>query len=171
MESTGKRLILLASMAAFIIIPLANSQPENEAYYSTDIDDAVAHAKRNPVNKRYVGSTWYNRSTSKSFPLPKMLNTEMDEEVIEGAVGATAAGDERAAEINPSVVQVDLGRAVDSDSFDEATPVQTAITTPQKVERSETEVYIPKTTYTGQGFSGTATEIRSNVSVNAISRP
>ena len=172
MNGKGKKLLLVTALGTTAVLsPLLYSQPGNEAYYSTEIDDAVAHAKRNPIDKRYVGSTWYNRSTSKSFRLPKMLNTEMDNEMIEGAVGATAAGDERAAEIDESVIQVDLGRAIDNEHLDEATPVQTADTSINRVELSETEVYIPVTTYTSPGFSGRAVNIRSNASVKAEVRP
>lgn len=172
MNGKGKKLLLLTALGTTAVLsPLLYSQPGNEAYYSTEIDDAVAHAKRNPIDKRYVGSTWYNRSTSKSFRLPKMLNTEMDNEMIEGAVGATAAGDERVAEIDESVIQVDLGHTIDNESLEEARPVQSAETPVQKVDLSEAEVYIPITTYSGQGFSGTATDIRSSVSISAEARP
>lgn len=170
----GKHRKLIITLASGVLATAAGylyAQPGNEAYYSTEIDDAVAHAKRNPIDKRYVGSSWYNRSTSKSFRLPKLLNTEMEDQVIEGAVGATAAGDERAAEVNEAVVQVDLGHTIDKENFDESTPVQTANSSPQKVERVETEVYIPRTHYSGQGFSGTATEIRTNVAISAEARP
>ena len=172
MNGKGKKLLLLAAVGATAALsPLLYSQPGNEAYYSTEIDDAVAHAKRNPVDKRYVGSTWYNRSTSKSFRLPKMLNTEMNDQVIEGAVGATAAGDEAVPVVDESVTQINLGRTIDNDSLKETRPVQTAETPAQKVDLSEAEVYIPITTYSGQGFSGTATDIRSNVRISAEARP
>ncbi|KZZ48090.1 MAG: hypothetical protein MK185_09390 [Saccharospirillaceae bacterium] len=172
MNGKGKKLLLLAAVGATAVLsPLLYSQPGNEAYYSTEIDDAVAHAKRNPVDKRYVGSTWYNRSTSKSFRLPKMLNTEMNDQVIEGAVGATAAGDEAVPVVDESVTQINLGRTIDNDSLKETRPVQTAETPAQKVDLSEAEVYIPITTYSGQGFSGTATDIRSNVRISAEARP
>ena len=172
MNGKGKKLLLLAAVGATAVLsPLLYSQPGNEAYYSTEIDDAVAHAKRNPVDKRYVGSTWYNRSTSKSFRLPKMLNTEMNDQVIEGAVGATAAGDEAVPVVDESVTQINLGRTIDNDSLKEPRPVQTAETPAQKVDLSEAEVYIPITTYSGQGFSGTATDIRSNVRISAEARP
>lgn len=172
MNGKGKKLLLLAAVGATAMLsPLLYSQPGNEAYYSTEIDDAVAHAKRNPVDKRYVGSTWYNRSTSKSFRLPKMLNTEMNDQVIEGAVGATAAGDEAVPVVDESVTQINLGRTIDNDSLKETRPVQTAETPAQKVDLSEAEVYIPITTYSGQGFSGTATDIRSNVRISAEARP
>lgn len=172
MNDKRKKLLLLTALGASVALsPLLYSQPGTEAYYSPDIDDAVAHAKRNPVDKQHVGSTWYNRSTSKSFGLPKMLNTEMDDQVIEGAVGATAAGDERPAEVNESLLQVDLGRTLDNDRLEEAKPVQTANTEANRVELSQTGVYIPETSYTGGGFSGRAVDIRSNATVTAEVRP
>ena len=83
---------------------------DNEAYFSQDLDDAIAAAKRSPADQKYVGATWYNRSTSRSFALPKMLNTEMDTQVIEGAMGPTAAGEAAAAEAQRPVLDAALGR-------------------------------------------------------------
>lgn len=80
-HSLKKHLITLS----FVLIT-ANSFAVDEDYYSADIDNAIQSAKENPVNESYVGARWYNRSTSRSFDFPKMMNTEMDKEAIEGAV-------------------------------------------------------------------------------------
>lgn len=148
------------------------AQPGNEAYYSTNIDDAVAHAKHNPVDKRYVGKTWYNRSTSQSFDFPKMLNSEMNNQVIEGAVGATAAGDQRDTVVEESVVETNLGRKINE--LDETNNVNSvAATTPdaiQQIESSTNEVFVREINYSDAGFSGSARNIRSEVTITAQER-
>ena len=58
-------------------------------YYSADLENAIKAAKENSAQSQHVGARWYNRSTSRSFNFPKMMNAEMDEEVIEGAVAVT----------------------------------------------------------------------------------
>lgn len=78
--------LLLASAS-----PVMAQQSNGAAYYTTDIDKAVRHADRRPSNV-YVGNRWYNRTTSKSFDLPKLLNREMSTERLEGALDSTAAG-------------------------------------------------------------------------------
>jgi len=165
----GKHKKLILTLATGVLATAAGylyAQPGNEAYYSTEIDDAVAHAKRNPVNKRYVGSSWYNRSTSKSFPLPKMLNTEMENQIIEGAVGATAAGDERAAVIAEPIREASLGRTSKDSELNESSAEQDENSSTGKVEKS-TEVHIREVTYKGPDFEGTARNIRANTTVSA----
>jgi len=171
MDGKRKKLILISALACLVTAsPLLYSQPGNEAYYSTEIDDAVAHAKRNPVDNRYVGARWYNRTTSRSFDLPKLLNTEMDQQMIEGAVGATAAG-EQATVVQAPVRQASLGRTNKTDELDEASPDQEEESSPQKVEQSETETYIEEIKYSGKDFSGASRRIRANVSITARVRP
>jgi len=70
---------------------ISSAYAENP-YYSSDIDAAVKDAQRNGVNQKYVGNRWYNRTTSKSFDFPKLLNSEMEGEIVEGALDSTAAG-------------------------------------------------------------------------------
>lgn len=171
MDDKMKRLVLIGSLAGLAALsPFLNSEPRNEAYYSTEIDDAVAHAKRNPVDKRYVGSSWYNRSTSKSFALPKMMNTEMDQEVIEGAVGATAAGDERAAVVEEPVREIDLGRTIKGDKLADTQQRQTTQEIPQKVEQS-TIVFIPEIKHSDPNFTGAARNTTADVKITAELRP
>ena len=84
---------------------LAPAYAENP-YYANDIDAAVRDAERNGPNMNYVGNRWYNRTTSKSFDFPKLMNREMDKEVIEGALDSTAAGpgDEPPERTNPELL-------------------------------------------------------------------
>lgn len=174
MDDMLKKIALTGIVGGVIIAsPFLRSEPQNEDYYSTEIDDAVAHAKRNPVDKRYVGSSWYNRSTSNSFALPKLLNKEMDNQVIEGAVGATAAGDNRNAAVEEPVIEANLGHTIVSDNVEETSLVRNSPTssTPQKVEQSQTSHYTREIRYDSSGFTGSSREIRSDVTITAKIRP
>lgn len=160
----------LMTLAVFAMVSLAaglhlQAQPGNEAYYSTDIDDAVAHAQQNPVDKGYVGKTWYNRSTSQSFDFPKMLNSEMNEEVIEGAVGATAAGDQRAATIEEPVRETSLGRQVNEP--DEINTVTPSPALNQSFESSANAIFVREINYSDNNFSGASRDIRADVTISA----
>jgi len=140
---------------------------ENEAYFSQNIDDAVDSAKRNPVNQQYVGATWYNRSTSRSFDLPKLLNSEMDNQVIEGAMGPTAAGEAAAAEAQKPVIDAALGRLNKTDTLKEGKKKQNE-EEEDEYRRNENEIYIREAVSAdGSGVR----ELRANVSIRATSRP
>lgn len=91
-----------------------------ENYHTSDLDDAIESAKKNPVNEDYVGARWYNRSTSRSFGFPKMMNVEMDKEVVEGAMGPTAAGEAAAAEAQQPVMDAALDRKSQSEAITDA---------------------------------------------------
>ena len=155
--------VLLTSLSAFMQAAPAN----NEAYYAQDIDAAVAAAKRNPVDTEYVGASWYNRSTSRSFPLPKMLNTEMDGEVIEGAMGPTAAGEEAAAQAAQPVRDAALGRQSKRDTLAEGKKKSDDPDEEDEYKASTSEIYIQE----ARSENSRVTEIRANVTVRATSRP
>lgn len=117
----------------------------NEAYYSTDVDEAVTAAKRNPTNTNKVGARWYNRSTAQSFTFPKLLNTEMDSAVIEGAMGPTAAGEAAAADAQQPIKDAALDRSSRSDSLQDTQTIAAsnpAATAQRKVEHPEGVVYV-----------------------------
>ena len=97
-----------------------NQDEAQKAYMSPEIDVAVEAAKRTSGQADYVGYEWYNRTTSKSFPLPKMLNTEMNSLVIEGAMGPTAAGEAASEEASKPVRDVALGKKTEDDDVVEA---------------------------------------------------
>ena len=113
MKSSMYTLPLLSLLAAMPV--MAADSPEQEsakqAYTSPEIEVAVEAARRFPVQTEYVGYEWYNRTTSKSFPLPKMLNTEMNELIVEGAMGPTAAGVAAAEDATRPVRRVALGQS------------------------------------------------------------
>ena len=140
--------------------------PVNESYYSTDLEDAVADAKRNPVNSEYVGRSWYNRTTSKSFPLPKLLNTEMDAEVVEGAMGPTAAGEAAALEAQQPVRDIAQGRKSKQETLAEAKKKQDKPDDETVVERSQ-EIYVRE----ARSENSRVTDIRATVTIKASYKP
>ena len=88
-------LAMMALCAGVIATPASAT---DEGYYTTEIDQAVEYAQQNPVRPELIGDTWYDRSTFKSFALPTLANEVMDNQVIEGAMGPTAAGEAAAAD-------------------------------------------------------------------------
>ncbi|UXD88559.1 hypothetical protein [Thalassolituus hydrocarboniclasticus] len=155
---------------ACILLPLAaahtQAAPVNESYYSSDLEDAVAEAKRNPVNSEYVGRSWYNRSTSKSFPLPKLLNTEMDAEVVEGAMGPTAAGEAAALEAQQPVRDIAQGRKSKQETLAEAKKKQDKPDEERVVERSQ-EIHVRE----ARSRDSRVTDIRATVNIKATYKP
>lgn len=149
---------------------LALAAPGNEAYFYNDIDAAVEHAQRHPTQSQYVGTRWYNRSTSRSIELPPLLNREMDEKVIEGALGPTAAGEAAAAEAQQPIRNAALGRANNENSFDDNQPRTKAPSDSSKAE-SDDEVVIREISYQGSDFKTKARDIRANVQIRATVRP
>lgn len=147
-------------------------QASNELYYSSDIDDAVDAARMNPLNNTYVGARWYNRTTSRSFNLPPMLNTEMDQEIIEGAMGPTAAGEAAAAQAQQPVVDSALQRQSKSNTISDT---QAELRKRDSNEtNSEDRVIPPASVFVSEARSqtGVSRNIRAaGVTVKAESRP
>src|SRR5690554_6681008 len=83
-HSLKKQLIMISAT-----LIAASAFAVDKDYYSADLENAIKAAKENSSQSQHVGARWYNRSTSRSFNFPKMMNAEMDEEVIEGAVEVT----------------------------------------------------------------------------------
>lgn len=110
----------IIAVLCFSITTASSSFAKDSHYYSDDLDDAILAAKKNPVNEEFVGARWYNRSTSRSFDFPKMMNAEMDKEVIEGAMGPTAAGEAAAAEAQQPVTDAALDRKSQANSLEES---------------------------------------------------
>lgn len=156
-------------ITACILLTLTASvraAPANESYYSSDLEDAVADAKRNPVNSQYVGRSWYNRTTSNSFPLPKLLNTEMDAEVVEGAMGPTAAGEAAAIEAQQPVRDIAHGRKSKQETLAEAKKKQDKPDSETVVEPSQ-EIYIRE----ARSENSRVTDIRATVTIKASFKP
>ena len=71
--------------AAFILLATAakaEASPHDE-YYSGDIFTAIEEARQRTHHYDYSRATRYNRSTSQSIPIPRLLNTEMARTIIE----------------------------------------------------------------------------------------
>lgn len=135
----------------------------NEAYFSTDVDEAVLAAKRNPVNTNYVGARWYNRTTLKSFPMAKLMNTEMDEQIVEGAMGPTAAGEAAAEQAQQPAKDAALGRKNQDetlqDTQSEAVSHPSSIATKQVTNPQGVYISTANTSASSLG-SSTVTNIR-----------
>lgn len=145
-----------------------NEEAAKAAYSSPEVEVAVQAARQFPVQAEYVGYEWYNRTTSKSFPLPKLLNTEMNTLVIEGAMGPTAAGQAAAVEATRPVRRVALGQITENDEVletdESVTPDEPdEIKKPRVVSLSEAR----STNATGETV---ARNIRSTVTVKATQR-
>ncbi|MAS24570.1 MAG: hypothetical protein CMI08_09810 [Oceanospirillaceae bacterium] len=155
--------------ALILLLPSFSHQAissDNEAYFSPDLDDAIDAAKRNPADQTYVGSSWYNRTTSRSFDLPKMLNTEMDNQVIEGAMGPTAAGNRAATDALQPVRDAALGRLNKRNTLKENSKKQDE-EEEEEYRRNNNEIYIRE----AASRESRVREIRANVSVTATVRP
>ena len=122
-------LTLTLFTAPYSVSDAANNQArtnyENSDYYSDDLDTAIEAAKEHEQSQ-LIGKEWHHKTTSQSFPLPKMLNTEMERLSIEGAISATAAG---AQQINiteesndDSVRENALGHNLEEEELIETTP-------------------------------------------------
>lgn len=83
-HSLKKQLIMISAT-----LIAASAFAVDKDYYSANLENAIKAAKENSAQSQHVGARWYNRSTSRSFNFPKMMNTEMDDEVIEGAIEVT----------------------------------------------------------------------------------
>lgn len=161
------------SLALLLCLPLGSLQANTEQYFSPDLDEAVNAARSNPVNTHYVGARWYNRTTSRSFDLPKMLNTEMDEEVIEGAMGPTAAGEAAAEAAQQPAVDSALDRQsknaalADTSSEKLKRDSDSAPGSAKKVDGKK-ELFIPE----ARSASSVSRNISaSGISVKATARP
>lgn len=157
-----------------LLLPALHVHAGNEAYYSTELDDAVNAARRNPVNTSYVGSRWYNRTTSRSFNLPPMLNTEMDQQVIEGAMGPTAAGTAAAAEALQPARDAALGRQSKGDALDDSVSDTRKRKNQKGDDDSAEPVEIIEDVYIRESRSANsaARDVRANsVTIRATSRP
>ena len=143
--------------------------PQHDEYYSDDIFTAIEEAKQRTHHYNYSRHKRYNRTTSQSIEIPRLLNSEMDQQIVEGAVGATAAGDNRDNSVGEPVRQADLGRTITSDKINSEQQKESN-DSPGEIQPNNTN-YIREIHYSGQEFNGTASNIRTDVSVSATVRP
>lgn len=156
-------------------------QASEKPYYSADLDTAVQEAEKNPSNTKHVGNRWYNRSTSKSFDFPKLLNKEMQIEVVDGALDATASGPGETAPERKSPLELSEQDAMASER-DNVELELLAINEQEEVVLSlEPEANIielaPKIhevdfiQHSSENFEGSASNIRSESSSRAYITP
>jgi hypothetical protein len=155
----------------------ALAQANENPYYSSDLDAAVRDAEDSPNNMKYVGNRWYNRSTSKSFDFPKLLNKEMSIEVVDGALDATASGPGDVAPKRTSPLELDAQEVIankqDDSELDFLSDTKTvaldlSTQTPADIAELGSKVYkVDKIEYRTDNFSGSATDIRAEASSRA----
>lgn len=157
------------------------AQANENDYYSSDLDDAINSAKVSPTESNVVGSSWYNRSTSKSFNFPKLMNTEMSTEAVAGALDAPPASPSDAAPRRTSPLELTEREALigkqdeaDLDQFANIKKTEVGLSTAPnpKSKNLIPKVYmVDKIEFSSGTFSGTARDIRSESSSNAYLTP
>ncbi len=77
--------IRLATLLLLIGSPYlwANNSVHDDEYYSSDIYNAIKEAKIRTHHYDYSNSLRYNRTTSQSIQIPRLLNQEMAITIIE----------------------------------------------------------------------------------------
>ncbi|MEH6449932.1 MAG: hypothetical protein V7765_14765 [Oleispira sp.] len=169
--------LLMLSGGLLPTFALASDNP----YFSNDLDAAVQDAERNPSNMKYVGSRWYNRSTSKSFNFPKLMNTEMSSEIVDGALDATAAGPgdvapERTSPLELNAEEVIANKQDDSEldflADTKTAEIDISIQPTASIDELAPSIYtVDKIEYSTDSFSGSAKNIRSEASSRAYVTP
>jgi hypothetical protein len=162
-------------------ILVASAQSIDSPYYSDDIDTAVKEAENSPSNETYVGNRWYNRTTSKSFNFPKLMNTEMSSEIVDGALDATAAGPGDVAPARTSPLELNAEEVIankqDDSELDfladtKTTAIDLSIQPPTNITDLSPAVYkVDKVEYRSENFSGSSKDIRSEASSRAYITP
>lgn len=174
-------LIITSCLFVSGAIMLANAQSGDNPYYSSDLDTAVKEAESNPSSDQFVGNRWYNRSTSKSFDFPKLMNTEMSSEIVDGALDATAAGPGDVAPTRTSPLELNaedviINKQNDSEleflTDSKNTKINNSIQpTPKQAELVPNVFKVEKIEYRSSSFSGSAKDIRSESSSRAYYTP
>lgn len=157
------------------------AQANESDYYANDLDAAIKNAKERPSKSNHVGSRWYNRSTSKSFNFPKLMNTEMSTEAVDGALDATAAGPGDTAPKRSSPLELSEKEAfiakkdeAELEQFASINTTEVGLSSTQKVKTEELvpSVYqVERIEFNSDSFSGSARDIRSEASSNAYITP
>jgi hypothetical protein len=166
--------LIAAGLHAFV-------QANDNLYYTDDLDIAVKDAEEKPAMDTHVGNRWHNRTTSKSFAFPKLLNQEMSTEIVDGALDATAAGPgdvapERKSPLELSEVEAKVSEK-DKNEMEILTDKQTnevtiAIQPPVDINQLEPTIYrVDRIQYRGDAFSGSASDIRSSATSTAYETP
>jgi hypothetical protein len=174
--------ILIATLAVLTggLLHVFAQANEND-YYSNDLDAAVKNAEERPSNMKYVGNRWYNRTTSKSFDFPKLMNKEMSTEIVDGALDATASGPGDVAPERTSPLELTEQEAVVSKKEDseldllagtKSVDIDLSVQPTATLTELEPAVYkVQEIEYRDDNFSGSARDIRSEASSRAYITP
>ncbi|MCP5326309.1 MAG: hypothetical protein H7A09_08280 [Oceanospirillaceae bacterium] len=97
MRYTKAKIFLFFGIAvsAFFCSADNNDETAGNDYYKNDIDAAIREARENPRAQHFSARQWYERTTAESFEFPPLMGSEMEAAVVEGGIGASAAGDNK----------------------------------------------------------------------------
>jgi hypothetical protein len=173
--------LIIMALGAVVSGLNALVQASDNPYYTDDLDVAVKDAKEAPAGDDIVGNRWYNRTTSKSFDFPKLLNQEMSTEIVDGALDATAAGPgdvapERTSPLELSEVEANVSEKDNTEmellSDRQANDISIATEVPVDINQLEPAVFrVQRIEYQNDTFSGSATDIQSSATSRAYNTP
>lgn len=159
-------LAMMALCAGVIATPASAT---DEGYYTTEIDQAVEYAQQNPVRPELIGDTWYDRSTFKSFALPTLANEVMDNQVIEGAMGPTAAGEAAAADAGRPIRQAALGRTRKDGVLEEGS--ERSPSNAADVEADKNDLIMEEVSSTTNSGRSRVSQVRGSVTIRTRATP
>lgn len=160
---------LIFTTLAIIFSNALYAQTNDNDYYSNNIDAAIKNAKNSSSSSQYVGERWYNRTTSRSFNFPKLMNTEMSTKAINDALdnpyGSLATPPERLSPLLLNEHKVVTSNK-DSNDIDSLVETKPTLVKPDKPEVATRELvynvyYIKKVEFKSNSFSGVARDIYS----------
>ncbi len=166
-----KAAVLLAAITLLPVALASEGISMGEDYYGNNIEAAVTEAKQSKRKGNYDNRYWYSRTTSKSFELPNMQADALEQERLEGALGATQAGEAN----TPNKKSNDTEHAIitERDNVSSQKNIKTQATRIQSTERP-TIVIEPTPTSSShksaQGFTATQGVISSSTLIST-SRP
>lgn len=132
---------LIALLTPIVILPFALADEAltvGEDYYGNDIEAAIHEANQNERKVDYANRYWYNRTTEKSFALPKLPSSDLEATSLEGALGTTAAGNSVADQSNQkSDLAPPTEISENNRNVNEATPPSSLQQAPVTIEKSQ----------------------------------
>lgn len=156
------------------VLPFAlaeESKYVGEDYYENDIDAAVLEAQQNKRQLNYNKQHWYNRTTSKSFPLESLATDELEEQRLEGGVSASAAGNANT-QITPDLPFDEQGELVQRDQLTENQKSQLGVINNQEsIPESVTGKFTPVIIHSHQKFDVKTTDVYSSTTIISTPRP
>lgn len=171
---------LVLSTVAILLSGALFAHANDNDYYSNDLDDAVKNAQSSASSSQYVGERWYNRTTSKSFNFPKLMNTEMSTKAIHDALDSTAMRPGAHPPERMSPLRMDEQQATasnkDSSEIDRLPESKATLVMSDKPDEVTKELvynvfYVEKIEYENKIFKGVARELRSESKIRAYQTP